>query len=245
MSGNAALTDGGVTPDLAPREARVEKLGDDIWTVGQPLVIGGADLGTRMTVVRIGDELMLHSPVRIDDALAGELDRLGRVRWLVAPCAYHHLFVRRAKERWPDAVVLAVPGVQKKQPKLAIDGMLPDDRPREWAESLDAIFIAGMPRLDEIAVLHRPSKTLVLTDFLFNIPHLEGWLGRTMLKMAGSYGGPKQTKLLRFLMKDRTAVKASRDAILAWDFDRVSVCHRDVIERGGKDVFARATEWIG
>lgn len=223
----------------------MEQLGEDIWTVAQPLVIGGADLGTRMIVVRVGGELMLHSPVRIDDALATELDRLGRVRWLVAPCAYHHLFLRRAKERWPEATVLAVPGVEKKQPKLAIDGMLPDATPREWAGTVDTQLIEGMPKLEEIAFLHRPSKTLVLADFLFNIPHLEGWLGRTVLKMAGSYGGPKQTKLFRFLMKDRAAVKASRDAILEWDFDRVSVCHRDIIERGGKDVLARATAWIG
>ncbi len=38
---------------------------------------------------------------------------------------------------------------------------------------------------------------------------------------------------------------ASRDAILAWDFDRVSVCHREIVERGGEDVFARATAWLG
>ncbi len=223
----------------------MERLGDEIWTVGQPLVIAGADLGTRMTVMRVGGELVLHSPARIDDALAEELEGLGRVRWLVAPCAYHHLFVGRAKERWPEAEVLVAPGVAPKQPRLAIDGTLPGDAPREWAGAIELAHIGGMPRLEEIAFLHRASRTLVLTDFMFNIPRLEGWLGRTMLKMAGSYGGPKQTKLLRFLMKDRAAVKASRDAILAWDFDRVSVCHREVIERDGKDVFAAATAWLG
>lgn len=78
-----------------------------------------------------------------------------------------------------------------------------------------------------------------------DIPHLESWLARTVLKAAGSHGGPKQTKLLRLLMRDRAAAKASRDAILAWDFDRVSVCHRELVERGGEDVFAHATGWLG
>lgn len=223
----------------------MEELGPEIWTVPQPLVVGGADLGTRMTVMRAGGDLVLHSPARIDDALAAELERLGRVRWLVAPCAYHHLFVRRAKERWPEAEVLTVPGVRAKQPELAIDGMLTEGAPREWAGAIEAHLIAGMPKLDEVAFLHRPSRTLVLTDFMFNIPHLESWLARAVLKAAGSYGGPKQTKLLRFLMKDRAAVKASREVILAWDFDRVSVCHRELVEHGGKDVFARATAWLG
>ncbi|MCZ7679246.1 MAG: hypothetical protein M5U28_11020 [Sandaracinaceae bacterium] len=40
-------------------------------------------------------------------------------------------------------------------------------------------------------------------------------------------------------------VKARRDGILAWHFDRVSVCHRELVERGREDVFARATAWLG
>lgn len=61
----------------------MEELGADIWTVPQPLVIGGADLGTRMTVLRAGGDLVLHSAAGIDDALAAELERLGRATaWL-------------------------------------------------------------------------------------------------------------------------------------------------------------------
>lgn len=222
----------------------MEQLDEDIWTVARPFVMGGADIGTRMTILRIGGDLLLHSPVRIDDALAERIERLGRPRWLVAPCAYHHLFLAGAKERWPEARVLAPPGVRDKQPSLAVDGTLPENVPSEWASSVEVRFIEGIPKLQEVALLHRPSKTLLLADFLFNIPHLESWLGRTFLTLAGAYGGPKQTRMFRMLMKDREAVRASRDAILAWDFDRMSVCHRDIVERGGKDVFAQATRWI-
>jgi hypothetical protein len=222
----------------------VDRLGEDIWTVGASLPLLGADIGTRMTVIRIGRDLVLHSPVKMDGALAAEIESLGRVRWLVAPCAYHHLWLGRAKQRWPDAEVLAVGGIEKKQPGLAIEGMLPEAAPASWRDVIDVRMIDGMPRLNEIAVLHRPSKTLLLADFLVNIPEHEGAWGRTLLKMAGSFGEPRMLKLFRVLMKDRAAVRASRDEILDWDFDRVSVCHREVIEDGGKDVFAKSTAWI-
>lgn len=222
----------------------MERLGENCWTVTQSLSLAGADLGTRMVVVRTGGALMLHSPVRIDDALAAELERLGEVRWLVAPCAFHHLYLRRASERWPRAEVLVVPGVSRKQPKLRIDGVLPEDRPTAWDGSLEVRMIGGMPRLNEVALLHRPSKTLLLADFLFNITEQQSVWGRTVLKLAGAYGGPVQSKLFRLLMKDREAVRATREAILEWDFDRITVCHREVVDRRAKDTFARVTAWI-
>lgn len=223
----------------------MEKLGDDLFTVPRPFKLGGANIGTRMTVARVGGDLLLHSPVRIDDALAEELEALGRVRWLVAPCTFHHLFVGHAKERWKDAVVLGVPGLSKKRPDLQLDGTLDEAAPPEWGGAIDVRMIAGMPALNEVALLHRPSKTLVLADFIFHVPSAEGFFARTLLRMADAYGPPRQSRLMRLLVKAKAEAKASRDAILAWDFDRVSVCHRDLVASGGKDAFARATAWMG
>jgi hypothetical protein len=211
--------------------------------VPQPLSIMGADLGTRMSVMRVGESIALHSPVRIDDALAKEIDKLGRVRWIIAPCAFHHFYLKKTKARWPEAEVLAPPGLEKKNVGVAIDTLLPAI-PKEWAGLLDAHFVEGMPRLNEVAFLHQPSKTLVLTDFVFNIPELDGIWGRTMLSALGSYGGPRQSKIFRLLMRDRDAVRKSRDTILGWDFDRVSVCHRDPITTGGRESFEKITAWI-
>jgi hypothetical protein len=41
---------------------------------------------TRMTVVRLSNgDLFLHSPIKFDQALASELQRLGTIRHLVSP----------------------------------------------------------------------------------------------------------------------------------------------------------------
>jgi hypothetical protein len=223
----------------------MERLGEEIWTVPTSLKMpGGVDIGSRMTVMRLGEELALHSPVRVDDALAAEIDALGQVRWLIAPCTYHHLFLKRAKERWPDATILGVPGLEKRT-KVAIEGVLPDATPSAWSAGIETHLIGGIPRLNEVAFLHRPSKTLVLTDFVFNMNRIEGWLPRAMLRAADAFPGPRQSRMLRWITKDRAALTASREVLLSWDFERMSVCHFDVVEENAKDTLARSTSWLG
>ena len=50
---------------------------------------------------------------------------------------------------------------------------------------------------------------------------------------AHSYFGP--SRLARSMIKDRAALRASVDRILAWDFDRVVVTHGDLVETGGRE----------
>ena len=38
------------------------------------------------------------------------------------------------------------------------------------------------------------------------------------------------------MIRDKKALKVSLDEILAWDFERVSVTHKDLIERDGKEI---------
>lgn len=45
-------------------------------------------------------------------------------------------------------------------------------------------------------------------------------------------------------VKDKVSFGISARRILAWDFDRVIPCHGDVIETGGKDVFAKMVDWF-
>jgi hypothetical protein len=44
--------------------------------------------------------------------------------------------------------------------------------------------------------------------------------------------------------RDRKAAKASLEHILAWDFDRVTVTHGEVLESGGKDALRAGYAWL-
>jgi hypothetical protein len=213
----------------------------DVFSLGRPFHILGADLRTRMTVLRHEGDLLLHSPVPLDDALAAELDALGTVRWIVAPNDMHHLYAQAAKARYPGAELVATPA--------AIAKGVPADRPltdaaEDWRGWLDTVFVDGMPRLNETALFHRSSGTLVLADFLFN--HTDGgWYTRAFLSMAGAHGGPRQSRLLRSLVKDRPAVRRSRDQLLELPIDRITVCHGHVLEDDAREGFAEAAAWLG
>ncbi|MEH2571868.1 hypothetical protein V1272_001203 [Bradyrhizobium sp. AZCC 1708] len=62
------------------------------------LTVGGATLPlpftTRMTVVRLpSDSLFLHSPIKFDEGLARELQRIGEIRHLVSPNQFHYAHI--------------------------------------------------------------------------------------------------------------------------------------------------------
>jgi len=64
----------------------LRQLANDLWVTQRRQRFLGLELGTRMTVVRLaGDELLVHSPVALDPHTRAELDRLGRVAYVVAP----------------------------------------------------------------------------------------------------------------------------------------------------------------
>jgi Domain of unknown function (DUF4336) len=202
-------------------------------------------LGGRMTVVRLPDGgLWLHSPVKLDEEKRKAVDALGPVRFLVAPNTMHHLFLGDWAAAYPSARVLAPARLRQKRPDLRIDVELSDVMDVGQSPTLELLLAHGIPKLEEFVFLHRPSRTLLLTDLAFNIHDSPSWLARTYLKWSGAYGRLAPTKLLKSMVKDRAALRAWRDRVLQWDFDRVVPCHGQVLERGGREAMREAFAWL-
>ena len=207
--------------------------------------LGGMDLGGRMTVVRLPDGgLWIHSPVRLDAQTRAAVDALGPVRFLVAPNVMHHLFVGDWAAAYPGAQVVAPAGLRRKRPGLRLDAELTDTPAPGYAEVFSQQLMRGMPKLDECVFLHRPSGTLLVTDLAFHIRQSPSWLTRTYLKLFGAYGKLAPTLLIKTMVKDRAALRASLDTVLGWDFERVVVCHGEVLERGGREALRDGFSWL-
>jgi hypothetical protein len=221
----------------------LDELAPGIWTVSAPLRLAGADLGTRMTVVRIGERgLMLIAPVEIDEALTAELAEQGEVEALVAPNAFHHFYFLAAAERYPGAACFLAEGVEKKlgtRPVGAKDlGREPDPA---WKAELEQLVLGGVPMTNEVVFFHARTKTLILTDLCFNFdPAPPGWTG-TFLLLAGARGRLAVSRLMRFGIKDKIKVRQTIEKILEWDFENVIVTHGHNIMGGGHERFAKAT----
>ncbi len=223
-------------------EQRLESVGEGLWTASAPLKLMGAEIGTRMTVVALPEGgLALISPISIDDALATALAGLGEVRALIAPNAMHHLFLGDAQTRYPEAICFLAEGVERKlgaRPAGARDlGETPDAL---WRGVLEQIVIPGIPLLNEVVFFHPASKSLILTDLLFNYdPAPGGWTG-LFLWLDGAYGSLAMSRLLRLVAKDRAGLRAAIEAIRAWDFARILVTHGTNVEQEAQARFARA-----
>lgn len=228
----------------------LNQLAPNLWVADQPLSVLGVQLGTRMTIVRLGSNgLFVHGPIALTPELQAEIDALGPVQAVVAPSAMHHLHIGDFMRAYPHAQFFAAEGVAKKRPELRFHGVLGDRPEFLWGSDLDQMPILGCPKVHEVAFLHRASRTLILTDWLFNFSHARTrftppLLTRLYLRLAGAWGGPRQSRLLRSFITDRGAALASTDRILAWDFDRVIVGHGDVIETGGHNALREATAWL-
>jgi hypothetical protein len=205
----------------------------------------GVHLRLRMVIVRLPDgSLFVHSPVPIDEALAREIDALGGVAHVVAPNLHHSRYAAGAKDRYPEAKLWGAPGLREKKPEIPFDATLWTD-PMPWSETLDAIFFEGIPWMNETVFLHRPSRTAIFTDAIFNVHDESHFFTRVLWRAFGIWKKTAQNRAWKLKMKDRDAYRATARKILAWDFDRATMAHGDVIERGAHREVERAFAWLG
>lgn len=224
-------------------ESNLEAFAPGIWTVTTPLSIAGAELGTRMTVIRLrSGELVLIAPCPIDAALDAQIQELGSVSAVIAPNAFHHFSFLDALKRYPKAVPYLAEGVEDKigttPPGARPLGAEPDPL---WKADLEQCCIPGAPKVNEVVFFHPSSRTLVLTDFCFHFnPPPGGWTG-LFLRLAGAHGKLAISRLMRSMLKDREALRPVVERILAWDFDRIIVTHGENIGNDAKSLFREAT----
>ena len=212
-------------------------LAPGLWVVERPLGNPLVEIGTRMTVVRLRDGgLFLHSPVKLDAELCAALDALGPVRAIVCPNRAHHLFAGDYAAAYPDALLYGAPNLAPKRPDLKFAEELSDAAPAAWRADLEQHLFAGAPFLNEVVFFHPATRTLLFTDLAFNIP-VGGTKGaRFFCWVSGAEGRFGPHRLIRlFMMRGRAAARRSLERILAWDFERVTVTHGEVLERGGRE----------
>lgn len=211
------------------------------WTLDSPLRVGGLPMGTRTSVVRLASGgLFLHSPSSLAGGAKRAIEALGEVEVIAAPNCFHYFFVQENVDAWPDARLFLAPGLRERRPKLPPGEVLGDEAPSALAPDFEQHVVAGAPRMGEVVFFHPGSRTLLLTDLAFNMRQVDGGIARFALKLMGAYGRFGPSRLARSFFKDREALRASLDRILAWDFDRIVVTHGEVVESGGRGLFEEA-----
>ena len=225
--------------------SQLQPVATNVWVIDFPLRVGGLQLGTRTTVIRLASGgLWLHSPGPLQSELLTALSALGPVQALVAPNAMHHLSLVQNVRTFPQAKVYVSPALPMKLKEIFSYDLLSDEPPLLWRNEISQHLVHGMPKLQEVVFFHHTSRTLILTDLAFHIRHSDSWFTRLFMRLNGAYGHFGPSRIFRSLVKDRPALRSSLDRLRAWDFDRIIVAHGEVLENGGKQAIQTQYAWV-
>jgi len=205
-------------------------LGDGLFALERRVVLpGGFAIPTRAFVVRTPDgALVVLSPPPDPEAMR-DVAELGRVAHLVAPNSFHYLGVPGWSGAFPEAALWLAPGLRVRRPELPPGHELADGLATPFADVLaHAPFADG--RVSEVAFLHRPSRTLILTDAAFHVlaAPLRDRPGWRVLGVWKRFGPSRTART--FLLRDRARVAAWIERLCAFDFARIAVAHGELVE---------------
>jgi len=213
--------------------------------------------------------LAVFSPVSLTQEVRERVDSLGgNVKYIAAPDLQHHLHISAWKKAYPQAQILAPEGLwEKRHTNPEFKGEEPFQHvfkkgatnmiSEEFDAEFETEYVHGHGSR-ELIFLHRPSRTVIEADMLFNLPATEQYskapegnpmnlLTKMVLPML-SIGSPAigQRRFTWYILsqQDRSAFTESVKRVNQWDFDRIIPCHGDVIETGAKGVWQDVMAWF-
>lgn len=221
---------------------------EGVWTIHhRTFSVGGLVIGTRSNVIRLPDgTLALHSPGPLDAAALAEVRALGTVSAILAPNLVHNLSLRTLADTFPEARVVAVPGLKARVRGLRIDEVWGDTLPGVLKGVAEVLPLDGCPKLEEQVLFLPATRTLLGVDLVFNLHGMTGftrfamWINNANDRMA-------VTRLARsqFIGDAAAAGKSVRRMVDAWDIEAVVVSHGEVFPTGGREAIREAWSWAG
>ena len=221
-----------------------QPLAENLWMLAYPLKMLGADLRRNVTLIRLrSGKLVIHSTAAFTPEDVAAIRALGEPGWLLDGILRHDTFAKEGREAFPGIPYLAPEGFSELV-GFATTPIVP--APVEWNGELIALEIQGAPEARDTALLHVPSRTLILTELVFNFGGDEPIWTELLLRVAvGGQHHPGMSRPVKAGVKDKAAFESSLATILGWDFDRVIVGHGDVIESDGKAKLRAAIDAAG
>jgi hypothetical protein len=226
----------------------VQPFGREIWIVDGPCVsVIGFRYPTRMAIIRLADAaLFIWSPVALSEDLRASLLGLGDVRFIIAPNALHHLYLKQWQDAFPEAEVYAAPGLRERRRDIVFTGDLADTPAPAWAGQIDQAIVRGNLITSEVVFFHRASATALFTDLIQNFEPgwFKGW--RALIARADRLvsAEPTAPHKFRLVFVDRAAARAAMRRIFAWPAEKVLMAHGRPIKADGSALIKRAFAWL-
>jgi hypothetical protein len=216
----------------------LQKIDEGLWRVEGTM--GKSPLKRVMTIAKRADgTLVIHNGIALEENAMKEIEALGPIGYVVVPNGYHRFDAPAYKRRYPNAKFVGPAGARKRiEQAVPLDLTYPEV-PIDVVVELRTL--AGVKEQEGVMIVRCPSgTTLVVTDAVFNMPHVTGFPGFVLKSVTKSSGGPRVTNLFRwFVLKDKAALRADLEALAQLpELKRIIVAHHDTIESDPAKVLA-------
>jgi hypothetical protein len=222
---------------------KLESIAPGLWTSDGEWY--SSPFRRRMTIMALSSgEILVHNPFILSIADLTQLKSLGPVVGIIMPNAFHGDETPWMADQFPDArVFVPLAASQKMRKKSRVDGSLELDWPTDWKKDVDCISVNGLRFAHESVFLHVETRSLVVTDLVFNLSadaFRNSFEKKIMaLNRVGNGFGPSRLFDILFT-RDKNVRNASIREILNRDFDRVIMNHGDRVDTGGKEKMREA-----
>lgn len=233
----------------------LKPVADNVWIVDGPLIQFGMpwpkfSFPTRMTVIRTGrDDLFIHSPTALPDALKTQIQSIGTPRFIIGPNRIHYWWIPDWHRAFPQAQVYLAPRIKENSSgRIDFDTLpLEHDGGYPWDPEIATLAVTGS-YMTEIVFFHRASRTLILTDLIENFEREK--MPSLLMRLLTRWGGvqhpdgqmPRDMRLT--FAKTRTQLQAAVATMIGWDPTRVILAHGRWYERDGAHELRRAFRWL-
>lgn len=194
-------------------------------------ILPGAHFPVRSTFLELANqELMIISPGPFEAHFIQPIIAKYKQVYCVAPNAFHHMHLQQFHRRFPEVAIYGPRALVKKQPWLSNHLSSLSSLEKTLKAQVTFLPIAGNPTLSETVFYYQPTKTLIMTDLIFNMREPMPKGRRWLLTLAGVRNKIGQSKLIKYTIKDHRAYADSIKAILGLECERIIIGHGNIIE---------------
>lgn len=216
-----------------------------IRTYRSDLRLIGTNIGARMTIIKMNNgDLFIHSPIQLTPQIRQELDDFGRVKFVVAPNDFHHLFVKDYMASYLEAEFLGSPGLRAKRPDLKFSRYFSDEFVPAWKGEIDFVVFRGSKNFHEVVFFHVQSQTLILSDLVMNMKERYSFSDALILSAIGVHHRLGPSRIVKMLTKNRVLAQDAFRRILQWPFNKVVLAHGALITADARNQMRQAFAWL-
>lgn len=186
----------------------------------------GINFIAKCFIITDEDQIYVISPGPIPEDQMKTLQNTNKPIFVFAPNNFHNLYLSHFKDKIPHANFF---GPKQASIKSGVELKNPLDFDGKTKFTISKIN--GNPALSEYLFYHEATKSLILTDSIFNMHHKMDLMTRMYLTLSGTYHRLNTSYLVLLTCKNKNEFWGSLRAALQLPFENVLLNHGDAISR--------------